>query len=83
MFLFPITGQSLNRWTGVDPIEGESFQLIFRLLVGLNETLHVGFYCDPLRLCSGTQFGFKLGMDGKLICNLLQVHRIKAAMLLA
>lgn len=64
MLLFPITWPDLHRLTGVEPLEGQSFDLVLCLLISADETLYVGFDGKPRRFRPGAQSCFDLGVEG-------------------
>ena len=43
MFVFPITRPKLDRFAGMEPFEGQSFELVLCLLLSADQTLDIGF----------------------------------------
>ena len=58
MFLFPIAWPDLNRFTGVEPFEGQSFESVLCLLISAEKAVYVGFDGETLRLGSGAESCF-------------------------
>src|SRR6267378_6139065 len=65
MLLLPIRRPYFDRHTGVEPFEGERFQLLRSLLISTDKALQVGFDGESLGLRSGADFRFEFGMNGK------------------